>query len=176
MSKKIFIYRHAKSDWGAKYGNDHERPLSDRGMKSAKLMGKLLVESKQLPELVISSSALRARQTVEISIKEGNWDCEVRIDEGLYYNGFREIFESLKLISSNYTSVMLVSHEPKCSSLCSYMIGGGEIVFSTAAMARIDYNFYKWNEIKPGLGQLKWFQRPSFLLKGKSELSKEFLV
>ena len=169
MSKKIFIYRHAKSDWDAKYETDHDRPLADRGVKSAKLMGKLLAKSKQLPELAISSSALRARQTLEISVKEGNWDCEVKIDENLYYGGFEEIFESLKLISDEYASVILVGHEPKCSFLCSYMIGGGEIVFPTAAMARVDYKFGGWSEIKPGLGQLRWLQQPSFFLKGKFE-------
>ncbi|NIP29859.1 MAG: histidine phosphatase family protein [Candidatus Dadabacteria bacterium] len=165
MSKKIFIYRHAKSDWNAEYSDDHERPLATKGVRSAKLMGKLLAKSNQVPELVITSSALRAKNTLDTSMKEGKWKSEMKIDKNLYYGSFIEIFESLNEITDKYNSIMLVSHEPKCSSLCSYLIGGGDIVFPTAAMARIDYNIESWNKITPGSGMLRWLLQPSFFLK-----------
>ena len=41
MAKVIILYRHGKSDWGAAYGSDHDRPLAKRGINSAKIMGKL---------------------------------------------------------------------------------------------------------------------------------------
>ena len=164
MSKRIFIYRHAKSDWNASYSTDHDRPLAKRGIKSAKLIGKLLENSNQLPDLIITSTAIRAKQTLETSISEGNWNSKVIENESLYYDSYSEVFQILKDISEDYNSVMLVGHEPKCSSLCSYLVGGGQFVFPTAAIARIDFNETNWKSIEPGYGSLRWLLQPSFFL------------
>lgn len=170
MSKKIMLYRHGKSDWDADYTNDHERPLAARGIKSAKTMGRLLACSEQFPELVITSSALRAKQTLEISIESGNWACEVIENDNLYYGGQEAIFEIIKQLPKNYSRVMLVGHEPKWSSLCSKLIGGGDITFPTAAMARIDFECTNWKDVKLGMGTLRWMLQPSFFTKGQFTL------
>lgn len=167
MPKKIILYRHGKSDWDADYSNDHERPLAERGIKSAKTMGQLLACSEQFPELVITSSAIRAKQTLELSIKAGNWTCEVIENDSLYYGGIEAIHEIIKNLPKNYSRVMLVGHEPKWSSLCSKFIGGGDITFPTAAMARIDFECSKWQDLKFGMGTLRWMLQPSFFTKGQ---------
>ena len=170
MGKRIFLYRHAKSDWEASYGSDHERPLAKRGIKAAKLMGKLIANSGQIPELAITSSALRAKQTLELSILEGGWNTEVRVDSDLYYNSVDDIFEIIKSVTDKYSSAILVGHEPKTTSLCSLLIGGGDIAFPTASIARIDFYADSWSELKYGQGQLRWHQQPAFFLKGDFEI------
>ena len=166
MSKQIFIYRHGKSDWAAAYGSDHDRPLAQKGIESAKTMGRMLRLSGQVPELVITSTATRAKQTLEISKAGGKWNCEVTENEILYSESYEEIFKLVKNLSDKYSSVMLVGHEPKCSMLVSHMIGGGEITFKTATMARIDFIFDKWSKLRPGGGELRWMQNPSLYTKG----------
>ena len=166
MSKKIFIYRHAKSDWSAAYGSDHDRPLAPRGIKSAKIMGKMLGLSGQVPELVITSTALRAVETLELSKTKGAWDCEIKKNKILYFESHREIFDLVKQLPDNYSSVMLVGHEPKCSTLASLLIGGGELTFKTATMARIDFLADEWSMLTPGEGELRWMQSPSLYTKG----------
>jgi len=166
MSKRIFIYRHAKSDWSAAYGPDHDRPLAPRGIESAKIMGRMLGLSDQVPELIITSTATRAKQTIELSRLEGKWNCEVTENEILYSESYEEIFKLIKDLSNNYSSVMLVGHEPKCSMLVSHMIGGGDIIFKTATMARIDFIFDKWSKLFPGGGELRWMLNPSLYTKG----------
>lgn len=165
MSKKVYIYRHAKSDWNAGYSHDHERPLAKRGVKAAKLIGKMLKKSEQLPELIITSTAVRAKQTIEISISEGGWKAELTEDEALYSSGYTEIFDIISSVNDKYSSVMLVGHEPKCSSLTSYLIGGGNIDFPTAGITMVDLPVEKWKNIQPGSGELRWMFRPSFFLK-----------
>ena len=64
----------------------------------------------------------------------------------------------------------MVGHEPKWSSLASSMIGGGDVVFKTATMARIDYDVESWKVISPGRGELKWLHQPSFFTKGEFNL------
>ena len=166
MNKRVFIYRHAKSDWSAPYGADHERPLAKRGIESAKVMGRMLGLSGQVPELVITSTASRAKQTLELSKQEGNWDCEIIENKILYYETHVEIFQLIKNLPDKLSSVMVVGHEPKCSVLATLMIGGGELTFKTATMARIDFNVEKWSMLQPGGGELRWMQNPSLYTKG----------
>ena len=170
MAKNIILYRHGKSDWGAAYGSDHDRPLAQRGIKSAKTMGKLLAKSNQIPELAITSTALRAKQTLEFSMIEGKWDCDVIEEEKLYYDSIETILEVAKSVSEKYSSIIMVGHEPKWSSLASSMIGGGEVVFKTATMARIDFNEGSWKDLALGNGELRWLQQPSFFTKGEFTL------
>lgn len=172
MAKKLILYRHAKSDWDADYGEDHERPLSKRGVESAKAMGKLLGSSRQVPDFAITSTALRARQTLEISIKEGEWNCKTSEDENIYYGGPDEVFEIIREIADGYESAVIVGHEPKCSILTTRLIGGGKVVFPTGSMVRIDFGVDKWNEIEYGKGELRWHQQPSFFLKGQFDFKK----
>jgi len=167
MAKQVILYRHGKSDWGAAYGSDHDRPLAQRGIKSAKTMGKLLSKSKQIPELAITSTALRAKQTLDISIQAGEWKCDVIENKKLYNDSIEIIFDIIKSVSEDYSSVILVGHEPKWSSLAKNMIGGGEVVFKTTTMARIDFEVENWKEIALGTGVLIWLYQPSFFTKGE---------
>jgi len=160
MTKKIILYRHGKSDWTASYGSDHNRPLAQRGIKSAKIMGKLLKKCNQIPELAITSTAIRAKKTLEISLLAGKWRCTVIENEKLYYGSVEEIIESVRFISDKYSSVILVGHEPKCSTLANLMINGSNIIFKTATMVRIDFNVEKWKKIELGNGELRWLWKP----------------
>ena len=164
------FYRHGKSDWDADYTNDHERPLASKGIKSAKTMGRLIACSEQFPELVITSSALRAKQTLEISIKAGNWACEVIENDKLYYGGIEAILDMVQNLPKNYSRIMLVGHEPKWSELASKLIGGGDIKFPTAAIARLNFDCNTWQDINFGTASLKWLLQPAFFTKGKFDL------
>lgn len=171
MAKKLIIYRHAKSDWDADYGEDHDRPLSRKGVKSAEAMGKLVGSSKQTPDIAITSTALRAKQTLEISMLEGNWRCDTEENGDIYYGGADEVFEIIKNIPDKYETAIIVGHEPKCSTLATRFIGGGQVVFPTAAMARIDFDVESWSHVDYGIGELRWHHQPSFFLKGKFAFS-----
>lgn len=160
MTKKIILYRHGKSDWAAPYGSDHDRPLAQRGVESAQTMGKLLKKHGQIPALAITSTAIRAKTTLEVSMLAGKWKCDVTEDKTLYYGSAEEIFESIRSILDKYSSVILVGHEPKCSTLTNLMTGGGNVIFKTATMARIDFNVEKWEEVRLGEGELRWLWKP----------------
>ena len=58
---------------------DHDRPLNKRGKKDAPLMGRLLKKEHLVRDINISSTAIRARATVETNInsdfKAGSYKC-----------------------------------------------------------------------------------------------------
>ena len=65
MQRRLVMIRHAKSSWANPLQSDFERPLNDRGKTEAPEMGEKLKELGVLPDLVISSSAKRTRQTAK---------------------------------------------------------------------------------------------------------------
>jgi phosphohistidine phosphatase len=64
--KTLFILRHAKSSWKEQDLPDHDRPLNKRGKKDAPRMGKLLTDEDLIPDLIMSSTAARAKKTAEL--------------------------------------------------------------------------------------------------------------
>jgi Phosphohistidine phosphatase SixA len=84
MPRYIILFRHGKSDWNANYASDHERPVSKRGIKAAKKMGRYLSNIDQVPGLTISSTALRARNTAELAINAGKWSSDLVLEKKIY--------------------------------------------------------------------------------------------
>ena len=68
--KSLLVMRHAKSSWKEVDLVDHDRPLNKRGMKDAPRMGKLLRKERLIPELILTSSARRARDTAEAAAED----------------------------------------------------------------------------------------------------------
>ena len=64
--KDLLLLRHAKSSWEDSELSDFERPLNGRGKRDAPRIGKLILKEKLTPHFIISSPALRARDTADI--------------------------------------------------------------------------------------------------------------
>lgn len=167
VKKELIVYRHAKSDWAVSYGSDFERPLNERGIRNAKTMGVLLTEANQVPELIISSSSVRTKQTVSISHSHGRWDSHIEYEDDLYTGSEITLLGYIQNLSNEIESCMLVSHQPKCSSLVELLIGGGNIRFPAAGMAKVVFEVNSWKDIKGGTGELKWLLQPSFFAQDK---------
>jgi len=170
MSKTLILFRHAKSDWDSDTGLDHDRPLAQRGIEAAKAMGKLLSEVGHLPELAISSTALRARTTLELAIEGGDWGCRHELDERLYETNPPAALRFVKGLPRDLSSVMLVGHETTWSELTALLTGGGTVRFPTAGMVRLDFDCDSWHSIEPGSGELVWFIPPRFVTDGNLKL------
>ncbi len=163
VGKKLFIMRHGKSDWQAKFKRDYDRPLAERGINAASLMGKHLAAIEQIPELVLSSSAKRAVNTAEIAMSEGNWEAKLEASRQLYLASAEEALEFIKSTPGNVTKVMIVAHEPMCSSLIAELCMGAHVKFPTAAVARINLNIQAWHAVEDNDGRLDWLLTPKSL-------------
>jgi phosphohistidine phosphatase len=158
--KTVLLFRHGKSDWDAPYSSDHERPLAKRGRKAADLMGVFLAEKGEVPDLAISSTALRARDTLDRAVQSGDWQCRVELLDELYLPSPYLLFDVIQQQDEMVSSVMLVGHQPAWSETLSLLVGGAEFRFPTAAMARIDLDVERWDEIEAGSGELRWLVTP----------------
>ncbi|HXY45553.1 MAG TPA: histidine phosphatase family protein [Acidimicrobiales bacterium] len=161
----LIVFRHGKSDWQAGDGDDRSRPLSRRGRRSAAAMGRFLACTGQVPELALTSPALRATETLRLAMEAGGWRGEVRTSEALY-GGVGEVLAELRLLAPDVVAAMVVGHEPTSSDLIAVLIGGGRIRLPTGAMARIDLGPESWSDLEPGCGELAWLLSPRLAAEG----------
>lgn len=172
MTKHLLLFRHAKSDWASAAESDHARPLAKRGVSTARAMGQILTAAGQVPDLVVTSSAVRAQTTVEIARTAGKWKCPVETTDALYDADAASVLEEIRALPKSTTTVLLAGHEPTWSDLASFLIGGGNLRFPTAALARIDLAVPGWHAVTFGRGELVWLLQPRFFTKGKFPLDK----
>jgi phosphohistidine phosphatase len=144
--KKIIIMRHAKSDWENSSLSDIERPLNSRGKKEAPLMGKELIKRKLIPEIMISSPAVRAQETARTVAENFDFGSEIIIDEGFYFGTLNTVIQSLKLLPDSCNSVMIFGHNPTWESLVS-LLSGKFPEMPTAAVAVLTFPGKFWNDL-----------------------------
>lgn len=161
--RSVYVLRHAKSDWSAGVSSDHERPLNRRGAKSARRMGAFLTAVDQIPDRIVSSTATRARTTVELAADAGGWDRSIELEGELYGAESQTILGLIQSCDDSCDRLLLVGHEPSCSSTISELTGGGRVRFPTAALGRVDFAAERWTDIQFGAGSLIWLVIPRLL-------------
>ena len=164
IMKRLILLRHAKSDWEADFETDHSRPLNERGMESARAIGVALAKSNQVPDIVISSSALRAQSTAFLAADTGGWQCEIRLTEELYGTSAGSVLSIVKDTPDSVNRLMLVGHEPTWSTTAGILIGGGRVRVKTACAVAIDVA--SWDLADPGRGELAWMLTPRLFTDG----------
>ena len=160
--KSVILFRHGKSDWDAKYDSDHDRPLAKRGIRDAKRMGKFLSKRAEVPELILSSTALRTRETTKLAMEAGNWDVDIELEKKIYESSLEEIIKIIKNQDDKYNSICLVGHEPTFSTIITLIDNKKKIKFPTATMARISFSASDWKRVllEPDKCKLDWFYKP----------------
>jgi phosphohistidine phosphatase len=160
--KTVLIFRHAKSDWSSSESfQDHERPLAPRGRNAAKLMGRFVSEVEEVPDTVITSSAVRAVRTVEIAAKAGRWGCPINAIDALYACSPQEILAEIRSQNDSVERLLVSAHEPACSETIALFAAGCRLRFPTAAMARLDLPVGAWVEVAFGQAELIWLVIPA---------------
>ncbi len=146
MSFYLYLMRHAKSDWSGLGTSDYDRPINHRGEKNAKRIGAWMAENNFLPEKIVSSPAIRARQTIEIVSEQfGHSQVKIDLDEDLYLASLGTLIEAVQLYKNDVSSLMLVAHNPGMDYLVNDLLSrsintiSGHIVMTTANLAIFEY-------------------------------------
>ena len=82
--RTLYLLRHAKSSWKETNLADFDRPLSGRGRKASEAVGSFLKDEEVNLDLVVSSPAVRARQTIELVLRAAKMKPELRLDERIW--------------------------------------------------------------------------------------------
>ena len=166
--KTLILMRHAKSAWDDPLQKDIDRPLAPRGRKAAPKVGGWLKAQRYRPDVVLCSTARRARETLELVRASLPKDATVEPVRGLYMAAPREMLTELGRVPATAETVMLVGHNPGMGSLAVLLAGSGDEAalanmhakFPTGGVAVLGFDVARWSEIAPGNGKLLAFLRP----------------
>lgn len=154
--------RHAKSSWSDPSLADFDRPLNERGSRTAPLIGAVMAERKLSPQLILTSPALRAKTTAEIVSESSGLKAELKFDERIYEASPRSLSQVVAELPDDIESAMIVGHNPGIEGFIRYLTGRLEPM-PTAALAIIDLNISRWSETNDGCGELREIVRPKEL-------------
>lgn len=159
--KTLLILRHAKSSWSEGSQDDFDRPLNERGKRDAPRVGQALVEQGLVPDLVLASSAKRARKTAKKVIESIGQPLELRLIDELYLATPATYLSHLRRLEADFPRVLIVGHNPGLEELLSQLTGRYEQL-ATAALAQVELPIDSWNEISGnGPAKLVSLWRPS---------------
>ena len=148
---RLVLVRHAKSDWGDPSLDDHDRPLNDRGVRDAPRMARLLADTGFRPEVIRSSTALRARTTAEAFGAE--FGVAVDLDPELYGAPPRVLLRAAA--ASGARRVIVVAHDPGMSALAEQLSGGAVAHMPTCAVATFTWDEDDWDLVDT-LDPVEW--------------------
>lgn len=145
--KTLLVLRHAKSSWDDQDLDDHERPLNDRGERDAPRMGALLREQGLLPDLILSSDAVRARDTARAAAAAAEYGGDIQLEPDLYGASPHDIVTVLRSLGDvPATRVMLVGHNPGLEDLVGQLTGDAQHL-PTAALVQIELPIAEWTQL-----------------------------
>jgi phosphohistidine phosphatase len=167
--KHLYLLRHAKSSWKDATLADHDRPLSGRGRRAAKAVGRHMRADGIEPQLVLCSSALRARETlarIEPALGRG----AVKVERQLYASSATALMARLRRLPGSVDSVLIIGHNPGVQELTLALAASPPASlgakYPTGALATLELRIDSWGTLDVGCGELIGFVRPRDLEAG----------
>jgi len=145
--KTLLLMRHAKSSWKEPGLSDHDRPLNRRGEQAAPRMAKWLEDQALSPDIIICSTALRAKSTAGLVADSLSDDVDAVPFSQLYLSGEESYLEVMRTIDSEIATLLLVGHNPTMEHLTACLTGSSE-VFPTGAIAQVECPIESWFQLR----------------------------
>lgn len=163
----LFLCRHAKSSWSEPGLADKERPLNERGKNDAPLMGNILKNKQEFPDLIISSPAKRALKTAKLIAEKLDYKTKnIEVNKNLYMAGINEFKDVISLINKDHKNVMLFSHNYGITDFANYISNSDIQNIPTCGIVKISFEFKIWQEIQNTKGNLQYFIYPKMFKNG----------
>lgn len=159
--KYLYLIRHAKSSWSDPRLSDFDRPLNKRGKKDAPFMGKCLASASTRFDLLVSSSAKRARKTARLIAKETGYNREdIVYHNEIYSSELRTLLSVIKQTEHRINSLGLVGHNHVITECAEWLTGNRIVNIPTSGIVAISFETDNWDEIDRETGQLIFFDYP----------------
>lgn len=143
--RQLWLLRHARAEAGDSMMEDADRPLSHAGRHQADRLGEWMYEQGLRPGLIVSSPAVRARQTTELVCERLEFDLNhIHYDPGLYLASRGDLLRIAEAMRVPHGPLMLVGHNPGLEELLIGLCGeplprtDKDKLLTTANLARIE--------------------------------------
>jgi phosphohistidine phosphatase len=159
--KTVYLVRHAKSSWEYPDLEDFERPLNNRGRKSAGLMGAVLKKLKTVPDLMLSSPANRAAMTARTIADKIDYPLHrIQYSEAVYLSHENVLLDVIKNMDDRVNQAILIGHNPGLTALADYISDQRITNIPTCGICCIDLEITSWKAIGEHCGKLRFFEFP----------------
>ena len=166
----LLLLRHAKSSWDDPALGDFDRPLAPRGEEAALRMGAYMAAHDLLPDLILCSTAQRARQTLKLVLRRLGAAVPTQFADALYLATPAAMLACLGKAGAAQR-VMIVGHNPGMHRLAETLAERGDgkslkalaAKFPTAALAVLTFDVGDWSGVATRGGHLADFMVPKRL-------------
>lgn len=161
MAKQLLLIRHAKSDWGSASLTDFNRPLNRRGNTNAPEMAERMVKQRIVPQLIVSSPAVRALTTAQYFAK--TWHIaneDIVTEKAIYEANVKTLLGVINHLPDQFEQIALFGHNPGLTDLANYLSNGHIYNMPTCSIVIIEFPFDSWNEISSDTGKVVLFDYP----------------
>ncbi|MGE0424483.1 MAG: histidine phosphatase family protein [Reyranellaceae bacterium] len=173
MDRELVLYRHAKAAPGRAGVSDHDRPLTGRGRRAAAAIAAALVARSAPPDLILCSTSLRTRETLEPLLARLKPAPRVSLEPGLYLAGAHGLLMRLRALPADVERVVLIGHNDGMAELARELATDGDPAsmvaminkYPTGAAACLRVSLDEWSELGRG-AYLEAFLRPRDLMAG----------
>ena len=167
MTLKLIVTRHAKSSWDNLSLDDFDRPLNERGQKSADAIGNWLAENQYAPSAVLHSSAARTTETWERISKPLPEPEKAMGLDSLYLASSDRILTVLGTQSAH--TVLLLGHNPGIGDFAHRVLASAPDHarfrdYPTAATLVCTFEAHNWKDVRWGTGHPVAFVVPKDLI------------
>jgi phosphohistidine phosphatase len=160
--KEVIFIRHAKSDWGNESLKDIDRHLSERGYNDAYFLSEWFAKNNVLPQLVITSPAIRAFNTALIFAREMDLDLKnLKLEKNIYEASAEKILQVIRETDNTPARIMICGHNPGFTNICNEL--SEDMFFDnvpTCGMVSLSFEVDNWKEITKGMGKLNYYKFP----------------
>ena len=141
QNRKLVLFRHAKSAWPDV--PDHERPLAGRGIRAAPVMGRWLRDADLVPELVLCSTARRARETWQFAQAGLAATPPVSFEDRIYDEDAAGLLALVREVPPATGTLLLIGHNPAIEDLALMLAApaAGPDATSAAGLERMRAKF-----------------------------------
>lgn len=168
MTRELLLLRHGKSDWSTGV-DDFDRPLIDRGKRSAQRVGAWVAQQDMVPDVIVTSPAERALLTAQKACKAmGYGDQGIYMDKRIYAADLDALLEVLADCPADAARIMLVGHNPGLEELLVWLASEAVSVpedgklLPTGTLARLQMPA-DWGALTAGCARLVSITRPATL-------------
>ncbi|MGI8858442.1 MAG: SixA phosphatase family protein [Thermomicrobiales bacterium] len=162
--KTFLVLRHAKSDRSNSALRDHDRPLAPRGEADAPRMGTALAALGLILDCIVTSTAVRARDTTRLVAAAMGYGGEIIEEPDLYGASVDTLLAVVRECADETATALLVGHNPGLEELVCLLTGGEDaeamLRLPTAGLACIALDIDDWSRAGPACGLLQWFLIP----------------
>lgn len=122
-------------------------------------MGAKLHDKKVVPDIILSSPALRAKTTAEIIAKKIGFEKEIVYKKDIYEASATTLHKILTKVEDKTSIVFLFGHNPSLNELAENYTHFNENI-STCAVVEIEFDCNSWADISAENARLASFDYP----------------